>query len=156
MTICLVKCLHSTFCNHITLLQDRVVFKSQFGMWVGSLVMTISSGACCVQDPWYVGRIPGDDHLPSPVSPFHLLISYYTFLGPCCVQVPVWYVGRIPGDDHLPNQVSPFCLLRLLTPGTKSSCYSLLRQFRIRFTVGKNRFPPKFRHFLFFLSGSYN
>ncbi len=168
ITICLIKCLHSAFLNHITLLQDPVVFKSQFGMWGGSLFMTTCQvkcphsaflnhytflGSCCVQVPvWYVGRIPGDDYLPSQVSPFCLLKSYYTFLGSCCVQVPVWYVGRIPGDDHLPNQVSPFCLLWLLTPGTKSSWYSLLWQFRIKLTLGKTYFHQNFAIFIFSVS----
>jgi hypothetical protein len=113
------------------MLQDHVVFTSQFLMLAESLVMNIclvtcllsslhllksycpSSGLCRVQVPvWYVGRIPSDDHLPSQVSPPRLRKSYYPSSGPCCVQVTVWYVGWIPGDDHLPGQVSLFRLLK--------------------------------------------
>jgi hypothetical protein len=37
--------LHYAFLNHVTILQDLVVLKSQFGIWGGSLVMM----ACLVK-----------------------------------------------------------------------------------------------------------
>ncbi len=133
------------------------MFKSQFSMWGWSPPFCLLKshytflGSYCVQVPvFYVERISGDDRLPNQVSPFCLLKSYYTFLGSCCVQVPVWYVGRIPGDDHLLDQVSPLRLLRLLTPGTKSYCYSLLDSSELCLQLRKTYFHQNFAQFLFF------
>jgi hypothetical protein len=102
--ICLVKCLHSAFLNHIKLFQDPVEDHVVFNMWFGSRVIMFCLVKCLYSA---------------------LLKSYYPFPGLCCVQVTVCSVLQTHGYDGPPRQVAPFCLLKSYYPSSGPLCLSL-------------------------------